>query len=183
MKSFLTLILFHSLNFVLSVAHAENSYHLQEPHLHGTATLQVAVDKQNLTLFFSSPLDNLIGFEHKPRTQSEVKQVQEMINQFYKNTVFVPSKAAQCKRQSIKLTSLVIKNKAQSAHKHDEMESGHADLDAEMVYQCDDVKNLRDLHVNLFKAFPNLHEMRVEIVSERGQSAAKLSATNNQAFW
>ena len=33
-------------------------------HVHGIATLQVAVDEKTMTLDFSSPLDNLLGFEH-----------------------------------------------------------------------------------------------------------------------
>jgi hypothetical protein len=183
MKHLITLTLICFITLASSVAYAESSHHQLERHLHGTATLQVAVDKQSLTLFFSSPLDNLLGFERKPRTQAEVKQVQHMINQFYKNNVFLPSKAAQCKLQNIKLESLVIKKKPQSVHKHDEAESGHAELDAEIVYQCNQVKNLRDLQVNLFKAFPNLHQLNVEIVSERGQLAATLTASKNQAFW
>jgi len=162
------------------------SAHSLGTHLHGTATLQVAVDNQRLTLLFSSPLDNVLGFERKARNQAEVAQVQNMINQFYKPKLFVPSKAAQCKLQTVNLDSVVIKKKSPPAsaerHAHQE-DAGHADLDAEIVYQCNQVKNLRDLQVNLFKVFPNLHELRVEIVSERGQTAAKLTPKNNRAFW
>lgn len=176
-------LLIISISFILpGVIFAESP----SAHVHGAATLQVAVDTKVLTLNFSSPLDNLLGFEHKARNQTEVKQVQNMINQFYKTSLFVPSKAAQCKLQTVNLESLVIKKKPQAAstkqHAHEE-ETGHADLDAELVYLCNDVKNLRDLQVNLFKAFPNLHQLKVEIVSARGQSAAKLTPKNNQAFW
>lgn len=155
------------------------------PHVHGNATLQIAVQSNTLLINFSSPLDNLLGFERKARNQLEVKQVQHMISQFYQNATFVPSKAAQCQLQTVQLESLVVKKKPQSAkaeHIHEE-EAGHADLDAEMVYQCRTIKKLGDLRVNLFKAFPNLHQLNVEIVSERGQSAAKLTPTNNQAIW
>ena len=157
-----------------------------EAHVHGLATLQVAVDKQTLSLFFSSPLDNVLGFEHKARNQAEVAQVQNMIKQFYKTNLFLPSNAAQCKLQTVNLESVVIKKKPEPAsttqHGHKE-DAGHADLDAELVYQCNNVKSLRDLQVNLFKSFPNLYQLNVEIVSERGQSAAKLTPNNNQAFW
>lgn len=154
--------------------------------MHGLATLQVAVDKQTLTLFFSSPLDNILGFERKAHNQAEVGQVQNMIKQFYKTNLFFPTKAAQCKLQTVNLESVVIKKKPQPAsirqHGHEE-DAGHADLDAELVYRCNNVKSLRDLQINLFKAFPNLHQLNVEVVSERGQSATKLTPKNNQAFW
>lgn len=162
------------------------STHALGVHVHGVATLQVAVDAKVLSLSFSSPLDNLLGFERKARNQAEVAQVQNMINAFYKTNLFVPSKAAQCKLKAVNLESLVIKKKPQAdstkQHTHEE-DAGHADLDAELVYQCNNVKSLRDLQVNLFKAFPNLHQLNVEIVSERGQSAVKLTPNNNQAFW
>ncbi len=186
MKLFITLALTYFFITDLSFAHAENMYHQLEPHLHGTATLQVAVDQQSLTLLFSSPLDNLLGFEHKARNQAEVAQVQNMIKQLYKTNLFLPSKAAQCKLQTVNLESVVIKKKSQPASTMQygrEEDAGHADLDAELGYQCNNVKILRDLEVNLFKAFPNLHQLNVEIVDARGQSATKLTPKNNQAFW
>lgn len=152
-------------------------------HVHGVATLQAAVDAKILTLNFSSPLDNLIGFEHKSRNQAEVAQVQNMINQFYKTSLFVPTKAAQCKMQSINLESLVIKKNPNAKKPQHEEPAGHADLDAELVYQCQQVKQLRDLQVNLFKTFPNLHELNAEVVSSQGQTAAKLTPTNSQIIW
>ncbi|MFV1921701.1 MAG: ZrgA family zinc uptake protein [Methylotenera sp.] len=157
-----------------------------EAHVHGTATLQVAVDHSTLTIHFSSPLDNLLGFEHKPRNQEELKQVQHMIKQFYKPNLFLPTKDAQCKLQSVNLDSIVIKKKKQAAitsqHSHHD-ESGHADLDAELVYQCNRVKHLHDLQVNVFTVFPNLHKLSVEIVSDRGQTAAKITPSKTQVTW
>lgn len=175
---------------VAAIAETPSAHELGA-HVHGVATLQVAVDAKVLSLSFSSPLDNLLGFERKARNQAEVAQVQNMINQFYKTNLFVPSKAAQCKLQSIDLESVVIKKKvikkkpqpaSTKQHSHEE-EAGHADLDADLIYQCNDVKSLRDLQVNLFKVFPNLHQLNVEIASARGQSAAKLTPSNNQIVW
>jgi len=154
-----------------------------DAHVHGVATLQVAVDAKVLSLSFSSPLDNLLSFEHKPRNQAEVKQVQNMINAFYKTNLFVPSKAAQCKLQTVNLESVVIKKKPNAPKPQHEETAGHADLDAELVYTCNNVKDLRDLQVNLFKTFPNLHQLKVEIVSAHGQSATQLTPTNTQAVW
>ena len=155
-------------------------------HQHGNATLQVAVDANTLTIHFSSPLDNLLGFEHKPRNQAEVEQVQNMIKQFYKPSLFLPSKDAQCKLQSVQLDSLVIKKKNQAEtttqHAHDHA-AGHADLDAEMVYQCNQVNRLRDLQINVFKAFPFLHQLTAEVISHRGQTAATITANKPQLTW
>jgi hypothetical protein len=155
-------------------------------HAHGNATLQVAVDANTLTIHFSSPLDNLLGFEHKPRNQAEVEQVQNMIKQFNQPTLFLPSKEAQCQLQRVDLDALVIKKKnpaattTQHAHEH---AAGHADLDAELIYQCSQVKHLRDLQINVFKAFPRLHRLTAEIVSNRGQTAATITPNKPQLTW
>jgi hypothetical protein len=152
-----------------------------EAHVHGIASLQVAVDANTLNVSFSSPLDNLLGFERKARNQAEVAQVQKMINQFYKTNLFVPTKAAQCKLKSVHLESIVIKSTGNTPHEH--AEEGHADLDGEFIFTCNKVENLRDLQVNLFQPFPNMREISAEIVSIHGQTAAKLNPNNTRLAW
>jgi Protein of unknown function (DUF2796) len=171
---------------IISLLPCLASSHELGAHVHGVATLQLAIDTKLMTLNFSSPLDNLIGFEHKAHNQVEVAKVQNMINQFYKMPpLFVPTKAAECKLKTINLDSLVIKKKPEDAAKkteHEE-EAGHADLDGEFVFECNRPENIKDLQVNLFNTFPNLHQLNVEVVSNRGQTAAKLTPQNNQISW
>jgi hypothetical protein len=152
-----------------------------EAHVHGLASLQVVVDANTLSINFSSPLDNILGFERKARNQAEVAQVQKMISQFYKANLFVPTNAAQCALKSIHLESIVIKSNSAARHEH--AEEGHADLDGEFTFKCNKAENLRDLQVNLFQPFPNMHEISAEIVSARGQTAAKLNPNNTQLAW
>jgi hypothetical protein len=109
-----------------------------------------------------------------------------MINQFYKKpSLFIPTKTAECQLNTINLDSLVIKKKPLDAAKkpEHEVEAGHADLDGEFIFACNHPESIRDLQVNLFKAFPNLHQLNVEVVSTRGQTAAKLTPENNQVSW
>ena len=73
-------------------------------HVHGAATLQVAVDAQTLTLDFSSPLDNLIGFEHPPRDDKQKAAVKAMADRLnHADGLFVATAEAQCALQSVKL--------------------------------------------------------------------------------
>ena len=48
-------------------------------HVHGVATLQVTQDQDTLSIDLDSPLDNLLGFEHAPRTDKQKQAVQQMI--------------------------------------------------------------------------------------------------------
>jgi hypothetical protein len=44
------------------------------PHEHGVASLELSVDGDSLLVRFSSPLDNLLGWERAPRNEQEQRQ-------------------------------------------------------------------------------------------------------------
>ena len=48
------------------------------PHVHGTAELCVAVENNHLNVELRSPLENLLGFEHAPKTDSQRAAVKAM---------------------------------------------------------------------------------------------------------
>ena len=48
------------------------------PHVHGTGELRVAVENSNLSIEFRSPLENLLGFERAPKTDSQRAAVNAM---------------------------------------------------------------------------------------------------------
>jgi hypothetical protein len=158
------------------------------PHVHGVAILQIAVDEKTMTLDFSSPLDNLIGFEHAPRNASQkvaVKNMADSLNQA--DRLFIPTADAQCTLQSVKLDSPVLKpeaspDKPEKSSKHEE-ERVHADLDGEFTFACKQTGKLHDLEVKLFDAYPNLHQLKVEVVTLKKQAAATLTAEQSRASW
>lgn len=154
--------------------------HAHEPgaHVHGVASLQVAVDGNTLTLDFSGPLDNLLGFEHVPRTAKQKAAVNNMAEQLRKTAqLFAPSAAAQCTSVSVKLESIVLDPK-----RKDEGD-GHADIDGEYVFHCAHPQQLHDLELKLFDSFPNLHQMNVQVAGPHGQTGAKLSSAQRRLSW
>jgi Protein of unknown function (DUF2796) len=151
-------------------------------HVHGVANLEIAVDQNTLTLDLSSPLDNLIGFEHQPRTAQQKAAVRTMADNFNKaEQYFVPSPEAGCMLQSAKLDSpALIKNKSAKSENGDRV---HADLDGEFVFACKQTDKLHDLEVKLFASYPNLHKLNVEIAALRTQAAATLTSAQPRASW
>src|SRR6187431_2577567 len=80
-----------------------------DAHVHGVASLQVALDGNRLNVEFSSPLDNLVGFEHAPRTDKQKAAVREMAERLNAPELwFVPNAEAACKRTSVGLQSPVL---------------------------------------------------------------------------
>ncbi|MBU1425051.1 MAG: DUF2796 domain-containing protein [Gammaproteobacteria bacterium] len=158
------------------------SAHELGAHVHGVATLQIAVDEKNMTLYFSSPLDNLLGFEHLPRDAKQKSAVKNMADNLNKaEQLFIPTAEAQCTLQSVKLDSLVLDQKKDSQHR--EESGGHADLDGEFVFACKQTGKLHDLEVKLFDTFPNLHQMKVEVATLKKQASAKLTPDQRRASW
>lgn len=149
-------------------------------HVHGVATLQIAVDSNTLTLDLSSPLDNLLGFEHAAHTAEQKAAVQRMVASLNQaDRLFVPSAAAQCTLQSVQLDSPVLQRQPAQASG----ERPHADLDGEFVFTCERGEQLHDLEVKLFAAYPNLHRIDVEIATAHKQAAATLTAAQPRANW
>lgn len=147
-------------------------------HTHGAAKLQIAVDGNILTLDFESPLDNLLGFEHLPRSEKQkaaVRAMAERLNQ--PETLFLPTPAASCTPVSAKLESPVL----EAAKKADG--DGHADLDAEFVFKCARPGELRGMEVKLFAAFRNLRRLDVQVAGTRGQAAARLTPAQRIISW
>lgn len=149
-------------------------------HVHGVATLQVAVDEKTMTLDFSSPLDNLLGFEHVARDAKQKAAVKNMVDSLNKaDQLLIPTADAQCTLQSVKLDSLVLEAKSPPNKEED----GHADLDGEFVFVCKQPAKLHDLEVKLFDTFPNLHQLKVEVATLKKQSSAKLTTEQRHVSW
>ncbi len=147
-------------------------------HVHGVATLDVAVDGDTLVLGLQSPLDSLLGFEHRPRNDKEKAAVQTMANTLRQPAeLFVLPIAAQCRSTSVTLQSPVLE--AGPGADGD----GHADLHGEFVFQCVQPRHLTGMTVQLFKAFPHLKRVDVQIATPHGQNAARLSPQRNQLRW
>lgn len=149
-----------------------------DPHVHGVATLQIAVDGKRLQLHLESPLDSLLGFEHMPRTAQQKSAVRSMERQLRQaEKLFYPSPRAACSLQSVSLESPVLK-----AEKHQEAHD-HADLDGKFVFTCAKPEELRTIEVRLFEAFPGLRQLKTEAATPRGQKAATLTPKQRKISW
>jgi len=69
----------------------------EPPHEHGTATLDVVLDGNRLLLELEGPLDNLVGFEHAPRSDIERSALRTMESSLRATErLLAPSAAAEC---------------------------------------------------------------------------------------
>lgn len=158
-----------------------------EPHVHGQARLDVAVEGDTLTLFLEAPADSLVGFEHQPRSTEEreaAAQARKRLEQ--PETLFLPSRKAACKAVETALESPLFGAEAAPharAGHADEAEQAHVDVEGTFVFRCAQPAALHALDVELFGAFPRLRRLDVQLVSPGGQKALRLTPEARRLSW
>ncbi len=148
----------------------------EEAHVHGLMHINVAIDKQVLTIQLESPLDSLLGFENMPKTTTQRLAVDAMSKQMNDGAaLFKPAIAAQCKLTKATVESAVFQATAPAGDK----EEPHADLDASYEFTCAQPDKLTSVEIGLFQAFPRLQKIEVQVAGPKKQSKTSLSRPAN----
>jgi len=190
-----------ALCILLLVSHSSMAAE-QHAHVHGAATLQVAVDGATLSLNLSSPLHNLLGFEHSPTTAKEKAAAADLIARLRTPAwLFVPTPSADCTLASTKIDAPVLghtqsptaqhgvhkeagqRSAKHSAHDDEHDDDEHAELTVQYVFGCRHSESLRGVRVELFNAFPSVRKVEVQIAAPQGQSSMTLTRSRRLASW
>ena len=157
-------------------AHAQH-----RAHVHGFAALNIALQGGRLSVQLEAPLDSLLGFEHKPRTDAQRKAADAALALLNKPQDWLqPDAAAQCTATRTEVRADVLLPDAKSDAKPDAKSatpaaaSAHADLDASVDFQCAAPERLQRLQLKLFDAFPRLNRIDVQVVGPQGQGQQTL---------
>jgi hypothetical protein len=118
-------------------------------HQHGVAALDVGVEPGRVTLELDTPLDNLLGFEHAPRSDAERERVEAVVKKL---------KAAD---------GLGLGGSAPD-------KDAHADLQGRFEFTCKAGNKAGFVEVGLFDAFATLKRIDLQVVTPRGQLKATL---------
>jgi hypothetical protein len=174
-----------------------------EAHEHGTARINLSLEGQKVEIEFETPLASLISFEHAPETDAQKKELRDMATTMRKaDTLFIFPAEAQCRLEKVSLESEAItddlfspagtsavasakggERKADSPGDKKEDEESHADLDAEISFICRHPEKLNRIEVDMFRIFPGLQKIEMQMVTPKGQRAAKLAPRSNVAKW
>jgi hypothetical protein len=137
-----------------------------QAHQHGAARLEVTLDGGALQVALDSPAENFLGFEHAPRTDAQKKTVARVEQQLREPAkLFTPVASAGCEPQAPRVEIKLPPPGSKETH---------SEIEAEWRWQCAQPGALAHLDVGLFKAFPRLKELRVQVVTGQGQKAAVL---------
>ena len=163
-------------------------------HEHGVARLDIGVEPQRVSLAFTSPLDNLLGFERAPRSDAERQAAAAAVARLRDaGALFRIDTKAGCEPARVTLSSEALGLGASSANggagpaaaagnavPTKPAGGDHADLDADFEFRCRAGAQAAFVEVGLFEAFPRLQRLELQIVTPRGQMKATLRRPNSR---
>ena len=133
----------------------------------------MAIEGNKLTIAMEAPLDNLLGFERAPRTDSERKAAAEVLarlrNPNQGKALFSADAAAQCTLSKADVQAPVLEPGAKPAPKDE-----HADLAASYEFSCPQPAELRSLDVELFDAYNRIQRIDVQVAGPKSQPKVTL---------
>lgn len=161
---------------------------IRGPHIHGAAELNVTVHGHELELQLETPLENVAGFEHAPRTEKQLAAVRTMTAKLrHPETLFAPTAAAACAPVKVRLSSSVLPpallGEADAAASRSGGAKEHADLDAVFVFRCAHIERLEGLDTSVLQAFPGIRKLKVQVAGPRGQAATVLQKGRTSVRW
>jgi len=167
-----------------------------EAHIHGDAELAVVVDADVVTIELETPLYNLLGFEHHPKTAAQKAKVEMAEGQLQRGEeLFVFNAEAKCNLISDSMTlELFDEEHEDDEHHdehdehdehdddehHDEQEDSHKDVLLQYQYRCTKPSSLENVSVNLFEFFEDMSDIDVTYLGPSTQKQVSLTRKNTQ---
>ena len=150
------------------------------PHKHGRGTLDLAVEGQTVQMSLEVPGSDIVGFEYEAKTaedQAKIEAAKETLSQPW--ALFTLPHAAGCKVTSTKVHVAGASESDKSADEHaansEEHEAEHFEFHVQYALSCANVAAIKILSFPYFDAFPNSEELKVTLITERGQKAFEVN--------
>ncbi|HHX35270.1 MAG TPA: DUF2796 domain-containing protein [Gammaproteobacteria bacterium] len=165
-------------------AHDHEHQHSLGAHVHGVASLNIALEDQQLTMQLESPAMNIVGFEYTPSSAKDQQAVVDA-ERTLKNEqlLFSLTSAAQCALSSLTIENDLTEQHAEHDHSADE-EHQHSDINVSYLFKCATPTKLRSIDfTGFFKAFPLTEKINVQLISAEAQQGTELTANNPLLSW
>jgi hypothetical protein len=174
-------------------------YRHHEAHEHGVAILNVAIEGNNIYIEFSSPAANIVGFEHHPRTHDQKNAVKDAIKNLQEgDALFIISAGSESRLVKSIVDADIDKDEdhhseSEHAHgqeKHHDKENSevdehqrHSEFKAEYHFVCNKLDRLPQIDVKLFRVFPGIEHIKVQLLNETQQTAVELTAKKSKILF
>ena len=171
------------------VAEEEHEHRHHEAHVHGEAELSFIIDENAIVFELKSPALNILGFEHKPKTDFEKEKV-ETANKLlsnYQNIIDITEIACRVNESTIE-SPYSHGNKHEAEHDHDHGhhhhdEEHHDEVEHEDYYlsyslNCDNIDDLKTIEVILFDNFNGFETIEALWIYQNESGSSELTKNN-----
>jgi len=144
-----------------SFAIADSQKHALHAHSHGSAKLSIALESANhLEIEMEVSGADTVGFEHKPKTDSEKQKIATFKADLQKNLLSLLGLEETCKLLELKI-DIEYENE------------NHSDWDVDAKIHCEKPLNGHKVKMNFAKLFKGLKELNISYISETKQTSHK----------
>lgn len=174
----LSLIVSVMLSAALAVDAAEKRH--ADGHVHGIAEVNIAVEGKKIVIELRTPTEGLMGFEHEAKTDAEKKKrdaALQTLERRFADLVILDTKLG-CKSQPglVRIVQSENRDAKDKKHGHDaDKKSGeHREAKAAFEYECQQNPAGSSVRFGVTKLFPEIHELKVQVLSDAKQSGATI---------
>ncbi len=161
--------------------HDHHEHHA--PHVHGEVHINMAMDKNQLSIEMDSAAGNFFGFEGIPKTQKQKDIIKKVSDDLRLSKNIIQLKGGDCHLSNAKvLDGLPKADKKQTRkkedhhHKHGEKDHeyekiSHNNIRVTYFYVCNQPKGLEAVTLVLFKHYSSIYKVHSQWVMNKKQSS------------
>lgn len=171
----------------LAIACSTPAVAQQSAHVHGFASINLAIDDEELQIEFVSPAESIVGFEYEPSNATERKAVADAIALLRDPAkLFVLPASAGCELHEVEAErhdegeheehgehnedehAKHDEHGDENAHEDSDAGEGHSEFHAHYHFDCKNTA-IETIDLSLFETWPRIEEVRVQALTPRGQ--------------
>jgi hypothetical protein len=148
-------------------------------HVHGVAEMNIVVEGKSAVVEFRSPAEGIMGFEHEAKSDADKKKrdaAMKILKERFGEMLILDKKLG-CTPGLAEVTIVQTDATGQDAKqaKGDAKRSGeHREVRARHIFNCRGDPNGSRARFGVTKLFPNVHEVKVQVLSGNKQSGATI---------
>jgi hypothetical protein len=173
------LLLGIALLFVFSKSLIAAEIRQHEAHVHGVAEINIAVEGLKATVEIHAPAENIMGFEHEARTDTDKKKSDAALALLRSTMdhIIIFDSNLRCKASEVR-TTVAEEPEAHGKEKHPSNEQTvtgeHREVEGTFAVNCAAPLAGSRVKFAVTKVFPEIHELKVQVLGDTGQSGATI---------
>jgi hypothetical protein len=145
-------------------------------HVHGAAEMNIVVEGKSVVVEFRAPTEGIMGFEHEAKSDADKKKHDDavkILKERFAEMVSLEKKLG-CTPGAAEVT--VARTDAAGKEAGGSVKTGgeHREVRARHIFTCQSDPTGSRVRFGVTKLFPNIHELKVQVLSGNNQAGATI---------